>query len=115
MIRLNTDFSDNEKRVLAEYVGAEYTILDFIENESFVLCEKGEFFYNDCFEKTDDDYFKQLKYERIVPRRIIEFYQYYLMESKDEKNIWYRGRRDKSGNWEYDCYFESLEEILESL
>lgn len=50
-----------------------------------------------------------------MPYRILKFYQYYLMNTKEEKNIWYRGRKDVDGNWEYDCFSDSLEEVLESL
>ena len=31
--------------------------------------------------------------------------------AKEERNIWYRGRKDANGNLEYDCYMESLKVI----
>lgn len=37
------------------------------------------------------------------------------MNTKEERSIWYRGRKDANGNLEYDCYMESLEEAFMSL
>lgn len=51
----------------------------------------------------------------MIPYRIIKFYQYYLMNTKDEVESWYRGSKDNCGNWEYDCVSDSLEEAFECL
>lgn len=50
-----------------------------------------------------------------MPYTIIKFYNFYLMSIEKERNIWYRGRKDTSGNLEYDCYVESLEDAFISL
>ena len=83
----------------------------YIERENFVLNEYGDYFYNECFEKTDIDFFAKQKYKKIIPYTIIKFYDFYLMNTKEERNIWYRGRKDANGNLEYDCYMESLKVI----
>ena len=115
MIQLSTCFSDEEKAILSKYAGDAFELLSYIEGEAYVLNENGDYCYNDCFDVANDAFFTQQKYEKVIPYRIIKFYQYYLMNTKEEVNSWYRGRRDSSGNWEYDCISDSLEEAFESL
>ena len=115
MIQLSTNLSDEEKVVLSKCAGSKFELLSHIEGDSYVLCEKGEYCYNDCFDITNIDFFAQQKYEKVTPYRIIKFYQYYLMNTKEDVDSWYRGRKDSSGNWEYDCVSDSLEEAFESL
>ena len=59
----------------------------YIESENFVLNEYGDYFYNECFEKTDIDFFAKQKYKKIIPYTIIKFYDFYLMNTKEERNI----------------------------
>lgn len=115
MYKLNMDLTDDEKNVLVKCAGNDYEILSFVEGESFVLSENGNYLYNECFEMTDVEFFARQKYEKIIPFRIIKFYQYYLMNTEEERAIWYRGHKDTNGNWEYDCYSDSLEEAFMSL
>ena len=115
MIKLSTHLTNEEKVVLSKCTGNKYELLSYIDGESYVLSEKGEYYYNDCFEITDIDFFLKQKYEKVTPYRIIKFYQYYLMNTKDEVTSWYRGRKDGNGNWEYDCVSDSLEEAFECL
>lgn len=115
MILLNMYLSDEEKVILSKYAGTKFELLSYIDGETYVLSEEGEYCYNDCFEATNTPFFAQQKYEKVTPYRIIKFYQYYLMNIKDDVNSWYRGRRDSSGNWEYDCVSDSLEEAFECL
>lgn len=115
MIQLSMYLSDEEKAVLSRYAGTEFELLPHIEGDSYVLSEKGEYCYNDCFDVTNTAFFAQQKYEKVTPYRIIKFYQYYLMNTKEEVYSWYRGRKDSSGNWEYDCVSDSLEEAFECL
>ena len=115
MIQLCTFFSDEEKEVLLQYAGRAYEVLSYIDGDSYVLSEKDEYLYNECFHVTDIDFFAQQKYEKVMPYRIIKFYQYYLMNIEEVKTAWYRGRKDVGGNWEYDCVSDSLEEALETL
>lgn len=115
MVRLSTYFSEEEKEVINKCAGSTFEVLSHVEGDSYVLCESGEYYYNECFDMTDIDFFAQQKYEKVIPYRIIKFYQYYLMNIKEDGNSWYRGRKDKNGNWEYDCVSDSLEEAFECL
>ena len=83
MIQLSTCFSDEETNVLSKYTGNNFEVLSYIEGVTYVLSENGEYCYNDCFDATDNDYFAQQKYEKVIPYRIIKFYQYYLMNTKE--------------------------------
>ena len=115
VVILNTNFSNEEKEVLLKYAGSTYEILPSIEGKSYVLNNiKGEYQYNDCFKPTNKAFFAKQKYEEVIPHRIIKFYHFYLMNIEGE-NIWYRGRKDENGNWEYTCYTDSLEEAFECL
>jgi hydroxymethylpyrimidine pyrophosphatase-like HAD family hydrolase len=115
MYILNSNFNENEKKVLEKYADSKYFILSNINEECYILCENGEYYYNACFKHIDNEYFKNQKYEKATPCRMIKFYQYYLMETYEEPNIWYRGRKDENKNYEFDCFCDSLEEGLESV
>lgn len=112
---LNTDFSSEEKGIIKKYAGDAYVILSSVAGKSYVLNNvKGNYQYNDCFKPTTKNFFAKQKYEEVVPYRIVKFYDFYLMNIKGESE-WYRGRKDASGNWEYICYSDSLEEAFECL
>lgn len=115
MIKLNTNFSNEEKKVIFKCAGNTFEVLSSIDGDSYVLNEKGDYKYNECFINTNVEFFAQQRYEKVIPYRIIKFYQYYLMNTQEEKDVWYRGRRDDSGNWEYECCSDSLEEAFDSL
>ena len=115
MIQLSTYFSEEEKEILLKCAGSAFEILSHIEGDSYVLSEKGKYCYNECFDITDKEFFKHQKYEKVIPYRIIKFYQYYLMNIREEVDSWYRGRKDSNGNWEYDCVSDGLEEAFECL
>ncbi len=115
MHSLNTDFNENEKEILEKCAGRELSILSNINEECYILCKNGEYNYNDCFHYTYDEYFKNQKYRKALPYRMIKFYQYYLMETHEEPNIWYRGRKDENKNYEFDCSCDDLEEVFDSL
>lgn len=112
---LNNIFSEEEKKIIAECVGTNYIILDKFEYECFICCENGEYYYNDCFTETDNEYFMKWKFEKANPDRIIKFYNYYLMETLEEKGEWYIGKQDKNGNLEFDASGGDLENALCSL
>lgn len=46
---------------------------------------------------------------------MIKFYNYYLMYCDEDGGMWFRGRMDDNGNYEFDCGSESLEEIVSIL
>ena len=115
MIQLNTHFSEYEKEILFNYAGSAFEILPYVEGDSYILSEGGEYGYNECFGITDIDAFARQRYEKVIPYRVIKFYQFYLMNTEEDAGHWYRGRKDYSGNWEYDCVTDNLEEAFESL
>lgn len=87
-----------------------------VEGESYILNNlRGTYLYNECFTPTEKEFFARQKYEKVIPYRIVKFYDFYLMNIKEERNIWYRGRKDDNGNWEYICYSDSLEEAFSFL
>ena len=65
MIQLSTYFSEEEKEVLSKCAGSKFEVLSHIEGDSYVLCEGGEYSYNECFDMTDIDFFVQQKYEKV--------------------------------------------------
>lgn len=113
MLRLNMSLSDEEKIVLSKYAGVHFELLPYIEGDSYVLNENGTYYYNECINATDIAFFAQQKYKKVTPYRVIKFYQEYFMDTKEEIDSWYRGRKDSNGNWEYDCVSDSLEEAFE--
>ena len=55
------------------------------------------------------------RFEKANPDRIIKFYNYYLLETLEEKGEWYIGKQDKNGNLEFDAFGGDLENALCSL
>ena len=113
---LNTIFSEEEKNTLLEHaghIGEGYIILDKFEYECFILCTTGEYYFNDCFEKTDNENWMKLRYDKAKPHRIIKFYDYYFVETLEEKGKWWRATQDKNGNLELTAYSENLGEAFE--
>ena len=115
MIQLSLHFTEEENACLLDCTGGDFEILTFVEGDSYILCDNGEYYYNDCFEESHIEFFSRQRYVKVTPNRIIKFYNFYLMSTLEEPNIWYRGRKDAGGNWEYDNYSDSLEEAFDSL
>jgi hypothetical protein len=115
MYNLCLDFNAKELEEIEKIVGSNYVIVDKISGECYILCEKGSKSYNECFTNTDNNYFMKQMYELAKPYRAILFNNNYIVEVIDERDIWYRGRKDANRNIELTCFSESLEEALESI
>lgn len=115
MHKLSSDFDEDEIKLINKLAGENYEILVQIKGECYILCDYGDYYYNNCFSHTDNEFFKKQKYEQTIPHRAIKFYNYYLIEVQDEKEIWYRSRKDENGNFELTCYSEGLEDAFDSL
>lgn len=115
MSKLSTSFNEVEKRVIDEMLGSRAEILSEVEGKCFVLDSDGEYSYNTCFEPTDKPFFAKQKYKLFVPIKIIKFFDFYFMYSEQEEAAWYRGVKNKNGNYEFDCYGDTLEELTYSL
>ena len=114
MMILNTFYSEKERKILKDYLGANYHVLESISGKCYVLNENGNLRYNDCFETITDSYLSKQVYCEVIPNRMICFYTFYLMQI-DGRKSWFRGRKDTNGNYEFDCEAEDLEEVLETL
>lgn len=115
MIKLNTSFTDEEKDMLLRCAGKWYEILTEVDGEHYVMNSCGEFQGNEIFEPTDDEFWAKQRYRKLMPYRMIKFFHFYLLNTIDDENVWYRGYQTNNGNWEYDCYADSLEDMFDSL
>lgn len=115
MYKLNKTFSDDEKMIITKGLGKNYSILNQIESECFILCKKGEYFYNDCFSPENREFFMRQQYRKANPNRIIRFYHYFLMDTIEVRGDWYRGRQDENGNFEFDTHGGDLEYTISTL
>lgn len=115
MYRLSVDFSEEEKSIIKECLGEDGIVLDKFEYECYILNIYGEYYYNDCFTNTDNPYFMKWKFRKANPNRIIYVYNYFVMETLDERGEWYIGRQDENGNLEFDASYGDLENALVSL
>lgn len=112
---LNTEYSNEEKEIITLCSGGKFEILESIEKECYILNAYGKILYQDCFGETKDEYIRHQRYNIAKPRRIIKFYQYYLME--DESNIgeWFVGTKQNNGALEFLSCCEDLQYAFESL
>ena len=122
MYKLETTFSEKEISVLESYK-KNVIILDQIEFECYELAynKKGKYSFEECFGKQENlnekemRYVKEMRYNRIIPKRAIKIYQYYLIETYDEPEIWHQGEMENNGNVEFYAKIESFEYALKSL
>ena len=115
MKKLCTEFSVSEKNTIEGIIGDYYEVIKELNGNCYVLCDKGDRLYNECFSHTDEPFFANQKYELVEPNRCIRMNYVYMVETKDEPGIWYKGRLDLNQNLELTCCADSLEDILESL
>ena len=113
MIKLRHTLAREERELFIQYLGETFEVLSEIEGECYVLNVFGELYYNDCFAPTDNERFQKQTYRRINPDLVMRYYSFYL--AKDDTGIWYRGRKDISGNFEFDCSADQFEDIAVSL
>lgn len=114
-MKLDTKYTKNEMKILRERLGTNHEILLNVDNMCYVLDVNGKYSYNECFTPTENDFFKRQRYQLIEPKKIIKFYNYYIMCSDEETGVWFRGQKNNNGNYEFDCCADSLEEIIDSL
>lgn len=72
--------------------------------------------FSDCFGEYDDP-FNSPKYEyyHCVPKHIVRFYNYCLVECYDFPGEWYRAESEKNGNLLLQVYDDTLEEAILNL
>lgn len=109
------NLSKKELEILKKTLGENYIIIDKVIGKCFALSIYGKYTYNDCFIKTTNEHFISRKYDLLTPNKMINFNDFYLLESKENPGIWYRGFLTQNGNYEFDCCADSLEEIIWSL
>lgn len=107
--------TNKEIQIFNNLMGNDYILVSQIKGKCFALAENGLYYYNDCFEKTDNPIFMKQKYELLTPIKMIKFFEFYLMEPKEDIGVWYRGVLNNNGNYEFDCCADSIEEIVYSL
>lgn len=114
-MRLVNDYTRDEMQTISYYCGDEVKILSEIENDCYVFDLHGEFSYNDCFEAAKNEYFASKKYNKVTPQKVFEFASYYIMKCEEYNNLWFKGRLDSNGNYEFTTNSEELYYLLESL
>ena len=115
MIQLNTEFNREELEILIECAGEKLQILSVLEKPCFLLNYYGQFTFEECFGKTDNDIEKKQRYKSAKPRRVLKFYQYYLIEDEDNLGEWYIGSEQNNGAIEGRSCCETLQFAFEIL
>ena len=74
------------------------------------------FDFKECFGDYEDYYNDAIyEYYRCVPKHIIKFYQFYLIETFDFPGEWYRGDKTYNGNIMLTYYNDGLKELLDNI
>ena len=115
MIELNQEFTEEEKNVINLWKDEKLEVLDKIDNICHLLNDFGNLTYEECFGKTHIEYFNTQRYFLANPKRIIRFYNYYLLENKGEDGEWYIGEKRPNGNIEFLKCSETLSNAFDSL
>lgn len=72
--------------------------------------------FSDCFGEYNDTFNSpEYEYYHCVPKHIVRFYNYYLVECYDFPDEWYRAESEKNGNLLLQVYDDTLEEAILNL
>lgn len=113
MIKLNTMFDEEEKLILQKCADDSLQILSIMEKQCYLLNVYGEFPFEECFGKTDSIVEKKQKYKLAKVRRVLKYYNYYLIEDEDNIGEWYIGTEQKNGVIEGGTCCENLQFAFE--
>ena len=109
------NITKKEMKVINDLPGDKYLIMTQIDGKCYCLSGRGQYSYYECFEEKYDSFIGKQKYELLTPLVMIKYYHFYLMKPKEDPESWYRGFLKRNGNYEFDCYMDSLEELVYSL
>lgn len=115
MIELSNEFTDEEKKIINKWKDSKLLILKKLNKKCYLLNVNGDLTYEECFGKVNEEYFNCQRYYLAQPRRVIKYYNYYLLENKDKNGEWYVGEKQKNGNIEFSKCSETLEDAFSSL
>lgn len=114
-MKINNNFTQKEQMVIDNWIDSQMDIPSVFDEECYLLNEKGDLTYEECFGKIDNKYFKNQRYFLAYPKHIIKYYNYYLLENYGEEGEWYVGEKQINGNIEFTKCCETLEDAFTSL
>ena len=112
---LESNYTEDEMQTISFYCGDKVNILSEISNNCYVFDLNGQFYYNECFDAAKNEYFAKKKYNKVTPIKIFEFASHYILKCKEYDDLWFKGRLDTNGNYEFTTNSEQLTYLLESL
>jgi hypothetical protein len=116
MNELSTIYSSEELNIIKLCSGNKFELLDTIESDCYILNTYGELTYQECFGIIPiENFFLKQRYNIARHKRIIKFYQYYIMEDENNCGEWFIGTKQKNGAIEFTNCCENLLYALESL
>lgn len=131
MYKLETLFSENNVKLLKTFENdLKIKILTEADFECYILLGKIKnndtttyrydpkklYQFAHCF--GDYKYYynsEEYEYYHCVPKHIISFYQFYLVETADFPGEWYRAEPERNGNLMLTVYDDTLEEAINNL
>lgn len=115
MTELTTKLDENEQEVVDKWEDSNLLIFERIECKCYLLSVKGKYGYEECFGKTTSEIEKKQKYNLARPKKVIKYYNYYLLENQDEDGEWYIGEMQSNGNIEFYKCCSNLDYAFQSL
>ena len=115
MTKINIVYKKQEIEIMRFFLGDDYEIISEVEGKCYVLTVGGKYGYNECFTHLDNEFFEKQRYDEIAPNRMFKVYGFFIMDSREEPNVWFRGEQNSNGNYEFDCCADSLQDIIEIL
>ena len=109
------NLTKEEIEVINSLLGDRCLVMTQIDGKCFALNRYGTYTYYECFEEIYDPVIMERKYVLLTPLVMIKYIDFYLMKPKEQPESWYRGFLSVNGNYEFDCYMDSLEELVYSL
>lgn len=91
-------------------------ILSGIKTENDRYNKNKIYDFSACFGDYDDPFNSpEYEYYHCIPKHIVRFYNYYLVECYDFPNEWYRAESEKNGNLLLQVYDDTLEMAILNL
>ena len=114
-MELLTCFSEEEKKEL-DYLNREKLIVySAFSKPCFLLNDNGEFTYEQCFGTTESMYWRSQHFEKLTPRRIFRYYDFYFLEDVDEQGSWFVGFLQKNGAVQFLSGHSNLCDAIDSI
>lgn len=114
-MNLLTTFSEEENREMRYLIGDDLKIFSSFNNDCYILNEYGELTYEQCFGIVENLQLKSQRFEKVIPRRMFRYFNFFFMEETLEKGHWFVGYQQKNNAILFLAGHSNLGDAIDSI